>query len=76
MGSIEIQRDRIISYYYSHDGRGGRRWVPTIWLKVKDRKKEVIIFLAFERDQLFNDWFADLKVPMMHNPLPKIEEKL
>ena len=76
LGSMEIQRDQIITCSYSHDGRGGRRWVPTLWLKVKNRKKEVIIFLAFERDQLFNDWFADIKVPMMCDPLPKIDEKI
>lgn len=76
LGCIEIQRDQIISCSYSGDGRSSRRWVPTLWLKVKKRKKEVIIFLALERDQLFNDWFADIKVPMMCDPLPKIDEKI
>lgn len=76
LGSIEIQRDQIISCSYSGDGRRSRRWVPTLWLKVNNRKKEVIIFLAFERDQLFNDWFVGIKVPMMCDPLPKIDEKI
>jgi hypothetical protein len=76
LGDYKIQRTQIKSYSYSHVGSGGRRWLPTLWLKLENQEKEFILYLAFTPDQTFNEWFSGIPVPMIASSLPNIEEEL